>query len=178
MAHLSAIHIRAINPESDAEIDLVAQRMRATLIEVEGETVGTSLYSMEWLRDRVRWHLDGNGVVASVMLAENADGDIVGHTIVRRETCRTGEPFGLISTTYVVPGARRTGVAEALLRAGEQWFKREALQIGVTWTSSTNAKLIELYERHGYKQVETHVHQTTGTLMVKLEKPFLTGIES
>lgn len=163
-------YLREIDPTSDAEIDLVAQRMRATLIEVEGEETGTALYSMDWLRERVRWHLDAAQVVAQVILAEAEDGVILGHTIVRREFEQDGRQYGLVSTTYVLPDSRRSGVAEALLIAGEEWMRGLGLGICATWTSSTNLKLIRLYEKHGYRQTATHVHEITGTLMVKLER--------
>jgi GNAT superfamily N-acetyltransferase len=165
----SFIHIREIDPASESEIGLVAQRMRDTLVEVEGEETGTALYSMQWLRDRVRWHLE-EGVVAKVLLAIDASGEIVGHTIVRREVDEKGEPFGLVSTTYVVPDARRSGVAEELLRAGEKWMQDLSLGSSSTWTSLTNTKLIALYEKHGYAQKEVHTHATTGTRMVRLER--------
>jgi uncharacterized protein YqiB (DUF1249 family) len=54
----NAFHLREIDPTSEAEIDLVARRMQATLVEVEREEMGLSLRSVPWLRDRVRWHLD------------------------------------------------------------------------------------------------------------------------
>ena len=38
-----------INPHSTDEIELVAARMRQTLIEVLGEEEGTALSSMDWL---------------------------------------------------------------------------------------------------------------------------------
>lgn len=144
--------------------------MRATLIEVEGEATGTALYTLDWLRERVRWHLDPQQATAAVLLAEDPNREFLGHTIVRRERTNSGQPYGLISTTYVVPTARRLGVASALLLAGEAWFEAQGLHCFATWTSSTNTKLLRLYEKHGYTQTETHVHEITGTLMVKLEK--------
>jgi GNAT superfamily N-acetyltransferase len=162
--------IREIAPDDEGEIDLVAQRMRDTLIEVEGPEVGGAMYSMDWLRDRVRWHLDPSKVLAKVYLALSVAGDIVGHTIVRRETGEAGAHFGLVSTTYVIPASRRDGVAQQLLEAGERWMESLDLPSSSTWTSTTNAKLIGLYEKNGYRQVEQHVHAGTGTLMVRLEK--------
>ncbi len=164
------IQIREIDPNSETEIEVVAQRMRATLIEVEGEATGTALHSMEWLRERVRWHLDSNAVAAKVFLAVDSGGEIVGHTIVRREFDAEGGSYGLVSTTYVVPSARRSGVADELLRTGEHWMRSQSLQSCATWTSLTNSKLIQLYAKHGYTQTATHVHETTGTPMVKLER--------
>ena len=40
-----------------------------------------------------------------------------------------------------------------------------------TWTSSTNAKLIGLCGKHGYAITARHVHEVTGTVMVRLAKP-------
>lgn len=144
--------------------------MRATLVEIEGETTGTALYSMEWLRDRVRWHLDPDQATAAVLLAETPGGHVVGHTIVRRETEVNGAAFGLVSTTFVEPGARRQGSGEKLLLAGEHWFRQASLPSCCTWTSAANAKLIRLYEKHGYGIVDTQPEETTGTVMVKLHK--------
>lgn len=166
------MQIREIDAGSEAEIDLVAQRMRDTLIEVEGPETGVALYTMDWLRDRVRWHLDPGKALAKVLLAVDAAGQIVGHTIVRRESTEAGVHFGLVSTTYVVPASRRFGIAQQLLTAGEAWMHQHALPVSATWTSSTNTPLIRLYARNGYAQVEQHTHAVTGTLMVKLEKRF------
>ncbi len=166
------MRIREIDAADDAEIDLVAQRMRDTLIEVEGPETGVALYTMDWLRDRVRWHLDPDKALAKVLLAVDADGQIVGHTIVRRESTEEGAHFGLVSTTYVVPASRRFGIAQRLLEAGEAWMHQHALPVSATWTSSTNTPLIRLYARNGYAQVEQHAHPVTDTLMVKLEKRF------
>lgn len=172
--------IRAINPDSEDEINLVAQRMRDTLIEVEGEQAGTALYSIEWLRQRVRFHLDPAQALAKVYLALQDDQagalplpqPVIGHTIVRQEFDAAGQPFGLFSTTYVLPLARRSGVAHQLLLQGETWMREQGLPAAATWTSQTNLKLIRLYARHGYVQVEQGEHQETGTMMVKLAKSF------
>jgi GNAT superfamily N-acetyltransferase len=70
----------------------------------------------------------------------------------------------------VHPTARRRGVALALLQAGEAWVRAQGLGHCATWTSSTNTPLVQLYTRQGYAQVMTHTHDTTGTLMVKLQR--------
>lgn len=164
------LRIREIDRESEAEIEIVAQRMRATLIEVEGEEIGMDLYTLAWLRQRVRWHLDHHMATAQVLLALDGQGEIIGHTIVRRESEAEGDTFGLFSTTYVVQHARRVGVGAALLDAGEHWMQSLALATSVTWTSATNGPLIRLYTRRGYRQTATHIHERTGTLMIKLER--------
>lgn len=162
--------VREIDAACDAEVSLVASRMRQTLVEVEGEEAGTALYSMEWLRERVRWHLDGAAIAAKVYVAEDSEGNIVGHTIVRRELDEGGSPFGLVSTTFVSPESRRAGIGRKLLDAGERWFVSQGLHFAATWTSSTNIPLIRLYEKHGYAPTATHTHDGTGTLMVRLQR--------
>ena len=166
------MQIREIAPTAEHEINLVAERMRDTLIEVEGLAVGGNLYSIDWLRARIKWHLDPVTALAKVFLAVWADGQIIGHTIVRRELDAQGAPHGLFSTTYVVPAARRSGVADQLLLTGERWMLDQAFPAAATWTSASNTGLIKLYQKHGYSQVAQHVHEVTGTAMVRLEKYF------
>ncbi len=162
--------VREIDPTSEVEINLVAARMRQTLIEVEGEEAGTALYTMEWLQDRVRFHLDATKCNGKVFLATGANGRILGHAIVRAETDDAGGQYGLVSTTYVVPESRRLGLAAALLEHGEGWMKQQQLPESATWTSATNAGLIALYARHGYAITQTHIHETTATKMVRLSR--------
>jgi len=172
----SAARIRELDPLAEHEINLVAQRMRDTLVEVEGPDVGAALYSMDWLRERVKWHLNPQTALAKVFLAVQGDGKVIGHTIVRRELDAQGSPYGLFSTTYVVPAARRAGVAHQLLVTGEHWMLDQGFSSAATWTSVTNTKLLSLYHGHGYAKVAQHIHEVTGTVMVKLEKLFSTAI--
>lgn len=161
--------IRPLDASAAAEVELVAERMRLTLIEVEGEA-GGAMYSMDWLRARVRWHLDPAQSTGAVFLAQTDDGAIAGHTIVRVEHDAGGRRFGLVSTTYVDPAQRRGGIADALLQRGEQWFAAQGLNEACTWTSATNAPLIALYARHGYAEAERGAHAGTGTTMVRLAR--------
>jgi GNAT superfamily N-acetyltransferase len=151
-----AYRVRPIAPTRNSEVELVACRMRLTLCEVLGEEAGTALYSMEWLRQRVRWHLDPASCTGQVFLAEDAAGAILGHTIVRLDADDAGTPLGLFSTIYVVPDARRRGIASRLLRAGEAWLIRHGMATAVTNTSAANVKLIRLYEKHGYTLIAAH----------------------
>jgi len=169
------MRIRDIDPTSTAEVDLVAQRMRQTLIEVEGQERGSSMYTMDWLAARVRWHLDSEARRGRVLLAEMAHKQIAGHSIVRLEPASEGI-FGLVSTTYVDPAFRRAGLASALLLRSEQWFGDEGMSSCCTWTSSTNAPLISLYEKHGYSITESGPNDLTGTLMVKLSKQLVRNV--
>lgn len=96
--------IRPIDPARNDEIELVASRMHETLVEVLGPETGGSLYSMEWLRQRVRQHLDPQQLTGEVFLAElGGDGGATRparHAIVREDRDEEGQPIGLISTIY------------------------------------------------------------------------------
>lgn len=138
----------ARGPGLEAELELVALRMRATLEEVLGAERGRALYDMDWLRERVRWHLDP-AQRGEVWLACDPPDQILGHSIVRLEP-ELGPGVGLFSTTYVLPSARRTGLAQCLLQAGESWLRAAGATQATTHTAAGNQGLIALFEGRGY----------------------------
>tara|TARA_R110002096_G_scaffold16898_3_gene57758 strand:+ start:21278 stop:21769 length:492 start_codon:yes stop_codon:yes gene_type:complete len=145
---MSGFRIRAVNADDHGEVALIAERMQLTLGEVVGEE-GPSMYSMDWLIDRVRWHLDATQCTGAVYVAESA-GTVVGHTIVRAEEDENDDSMGLFSTTYVAKSARRQGIADAFIATGERWMIQHGLRFAATHTSKTNTPLIRLYEKHQY----------------------------
>ena len=148
---MTPFRVRLFDRESAAELDLVAERMRLTLIEVLGDEVGGDMYSLDWLRDRVRWHLDPETCVGEAFVAEAPGGELLGHTIVRVDEAEgDAPPDGLFATTYVTPEARRQGVADALLERGERWLLERGMTTLATATSESNHGLIRLFEGHGY----------------------------
>jgi 8-oxo-dGTP pyrophosphatase MutT (NUDIX family)/ribosomal protein S18 acetylase RimI-like enzyme len=163
--------IREINPKSQQEIELVAKRMRLTLVDVLGEEEGGSMYTMEWLVDRVIFHLDSKKSNAQIFLSENPERQITGQCIVRIERDEGGNQFGLFSTTYVDPAFRKKGFANALLLRGEQWMLEHELLEAITYTSESNAKLIRLYEKHGYRIHLTNAEKRMIGLKKRLPRP-------
>jgi GNAT superfamily N-acetyltransferase len=139
------VRVRPLTRGEEENILLVASRMRQTLAEVLGEERGTGLYSLDWLRNRVLFHLD----TGQVLLAESA-GQVLGHCMLRVE----GD-IGLYATTFVRPESRRAGVAQALLSAGEVWLVAQGVQALATDTALENTKLIRLFESRGFKVVHT-----------------------
>jgi GNAT superfamily N-acetyltransferase len=160
------MRIRRINPQSEEEIVLVAKRMRETLIEVLGEERGGNMYSLEWLKHRVLFHLDEDRCKGAVFLAENQSKEIIGHCIVRVDKDEHDREVGLFSTTYVMKKSRRAGTASELLRCGEEWLKEKGITEIITYTDEMNKNLIELYKRHGYKITEQYAEEK----MIKLSK--------
>ena len=156
------MQIRAARTSSDHEIDLIASRMRLTLIEVLGDEAGAALYTLDWLRERVRFHLDPQQCLAAVFVAESDAGEIIGQSIVRVEPARpadkapmenassAAEEYGLMSTIYVVPAARRSGVAEQIVSQVEAWIRAQGLSRAATNAGQHNDKLIRLFEKRGY----------------------------
>ncbi len=144
------MRIRPLDVACPQEIELVAQRMRLTLIEVLGEEAGTALYDMEWLRQRVRWHLDPAQCTGQIFLAEEAGGAIAGHLIVRLECNEDGDEIGLISTIYVDPERRGRGIGTRLLDAGEEWIRARGRSVAAYDTAETHRSMIGLLQARGY----------------------------
>lgn len=158
--------IRPLDRQARGELYLLAKRMRATLIEVLGNEEGRAMYSLAWLRGRALFHLDPKRCTGEIFVSVGDDGRTTGHCIVRVEQEANGAPFGLFSTTYVAPSSRRRGIAEEFLRRGEAWMVARGLRRAATDTSSSNAKLIALYRKHGYEIVL----ERTDRSMVRLAK--------
>lgn len=157
--------VRRLDRSAVTEIELVAQRMRATLEEVLGVERGRTMYTMDWLINRVRQHLEGD-LAGAVLVAEDAAGTMRGHTIVRIDEGRDGAALGLFSTIYVVPAYRRQAIAARLIQGGEAWMIERGVRTFATYTSATNEKLIHLFRKYGYAVVEQIVEKE----MVIIEK--------
>lgn len=142
------MRIREIDPQSKFEIDLVAERMRQTLVEVLGEKKGGSMYSMDWLIGRVRWHLDAKNTDGRVFLSENHERKIIGHAIARIDH---GSAFGYFSTIFVEPSSRRHGIATSLMNHVEDWFSARRMPKIIYNTAENHVALIGLFKSHGYK---------------------------
>jgi len=138
--------IRELAVNEDRIISLIAERMRLTLIEVLGEERGAAMYELDWLLDRVRFHLDPDRSNGCVFVAEDEMKKIAGHTIVRMESASEG----LFSTTYVAPEYRGRGVASALIAAGEEWLLNKGAKLIRTNTHPANTGLIQLFINRSY----------------------------
>jgi len=158
------IQIRPLLVHESALVSEVARRMRRTLQHVLGDDAGAALYGLDWLEDRVRFHLDPTRCRGEVFLAFGSD-VLVGHCIVRVEATETAS-YGLFSTTWVEPGHRRAGIARALLDAGEAWLRAHGQSRLVTDTATDNLPLQELFMARGYRIV---LHSEDGR-MVRLAR--------
>lgn len=164
---MATFNIRPLDPTRYDELLLVALRMRQTLVSVLGQQRGLSLYSMEWLTDRVRWHLDPTKTTAVVLIAEDDTEGMLGHAIARIEHDQQGNPFGYFSTIFVEPASRRRRVASALVERVLSWFALRKLPRAVYNTASHNHKVIGLLKQHGFD-----IGLSEGE-MVQLTKPLV-----
>jgi ribosomal protein S18 acetylase RimI-like enzyme len=143
--------IREIDSNSSAEILLVAQRMRETLLEVLGAEKGKSLYTQDWLVDRVRWHLNPDCSVSKIFLYVTNDNEIIGHAIARIEKDQEQVSFGYFSTIYIEPSFRHKGLAKELMDKVENWFDELNLKKFVYNTAENHSRLIKAFIARGYQ---------------------------
>lgn len=149
------MHIRPINPSSLEEITLVAERMRETLNEVLGPERGTTMYTLDWLKDRVHYHLDSDRCDGQVFVAASSDQTILGHAIIRLEDQADEGPVGLFSTIFVASPYRRQGVAKSLMATVESWVRTKQRTRLIYHTATSNLKLIQLFQSQGYEIILT-----------------------
>jgi GNAT superfamily N-acetyltransferase len=122
------------------------------------------MYSPDWLRDRVRFHLDPAQSTGQVFLSENEGAAITGHFIVRIERDEGGRRFGYGSTIFVEPASRGSGIAQSLLEQGERWMRDQGVAEAEYCTADHHVRILRLFSRNGYRIIEK------STEMVRLAK--------
>lgn len=143
---------RPLNRQSQEEINSVAQNMKKTLMEVMGEEKGSQYYSMDWLLERVYWHIE-LGDRAKIILCEDAFSNLIGQAIVRVEFDEDLEQeIGYFSTIYIEPAIRKQGAASLLINQVHEWCKEKQLQIVSYSTAKDNEKLLSLFHKFGYEK--------------------------
>lgn len=180
------LRLRALDPARADEIALVAERMRATLVEVLGPDRGATLYTLEWLEDRVRAHLDPRQLDGLVLLAED-EREVVGHLLARLEpSAHPGvERTGLIATVFVAPAARRNGCAHALFEAGEAWLRARGAATLAYDTAAEHGAMHALLQARGYalslrapEVGMVRFTRSTGPIQLKCESPPRGGLQN
>ena len=162
------ITVHSVSPADEETIELVAQRMRQTLVEVLGEEATRRQERQDpalarGYGDRARFHLDPHRSQGAIFVAREGV-ETIGHIIVRVES-EDGGSIGYFSTIYVDPRSRRQNAARLLLDTGEAWLRARGMRRFVTYTDKDNTPLISLYSRAGFRLVPGAPLE-----MVKLEK--------
>lgn len=91
---------------------------------------------------------------AIVLVAESADG-VLGYVYASLEPQSWKElrdACGFVHDVVVDPGARRRGVATALLEAAFVWLRDRGAPRAVLWTAVGNASAHRLFERMGFRR--------------------------
>jgi GNAT superfamily N-acetyltransferase len=111
-------------------------------------------YPSNWPSDPERW-LSPSGMIAAWVAVRGPD--VLGHALIRESSAGEVE-FGRL---FVGPQARGRGIATSLLEHAVVWAVDRAMRL----TLEVNADLapaIRLYERAGWRRVDTYVAGWTG----------------
>lgn len=158
------MRIRRLSPTAAEEIEWVARKMRQTLAEVVDNQDGASLYSIQWLRNRVNEHL-APSFGAVFVAQDDATGLLQGHVIAREDVEEDLGEVGLMSTIFVEPEVRREGLGRKLVETALAWMKERGATLAVTKTAASNSGLIKLLESLGFS-IDLQVDS-----MVRLSRP-------
>lgn len=127
-----------------------------------------------FLSTRRTGHFRRNGMVATVVVAELGPGKVVGFAEADlrpyADGCRSF-PVGYLEGWYVAPELRRMGVGRALLRAIEDWARKEGCTEMASDTEITNETSQRAHRALGYTEVQrlTHFRRTLPTPKLKRE---------
>jgi GNAT superfamily N-acetyltransferase len=134
-----------IRSREAADIDLCV-RVLATVHQASG-------YPTNWPPDPARW-LAPSGI-ARAWVATTNELPIAGHVLVRQiPASAAGDRTAEVSRLFVVPAARRQGIALALLQETIHWAATNELDLVLEVTDHLRAARA-LYERAGFGVVDT-----------------------
>ena len=87
---------------------------------------------------------------STVLIAESDSGTPLGFISLKVSNDVTGTARGHVADLAVTPIARRNGVGQALMQAGEAWAREHGLDVLSLDVWSTNQPALEFYRRLGY----------------------------
>lgn len=110
-------------------------------------------YPMNWPADPRRWLSPDRLLRAWV--AEAPGAGIAGHVAIQSVT----EPaaLGEVSRLFVVPAARRRGVAEALVRRAADWARARELPLVLNVVDEGRSAAVAFYEAGGWRYTHSSV---------------------
>lgn len=110
-------------------------------------------YPTNWPADPARW-LTPSGILRA-WIAASSELPLAGHVILRQvPAAATAGPAAEVSRLFVVPAARRQGVALALLQEAARWATAGGLDLVLEVTDHLRAARA-LYERTGFRLTST-----------------------
>jgi GNAT superfamily N-acetyltransferase len=113
----------------------------------------TSGYPTNWPADPARW-LTPSGILRA-WIAASSELPVAGHVILRQvPAAAAAGPAAEVSRLFVVPAARRQGVARVLLQEAARWATASRLDLVLEVTDHLRAARA-LYERTGFRLAST-----------------------
>jgi GNAT superfamily N-acetyltransferase len=113
----------------------------------------TSGYPTNWPADPARW-LTPSGILHARVATTNVL-PIAGHVMLRQlPASATGERTAEVGRLFVVPAARRQGIALALLQKTIGWASTNELDLVLEVTDHLRGAQV-LYERAGFRRINT-----------------------
>lgn len=87
------------------------------------------------------------------LVAVDAEGGLVGHSMIFRKQTPEGETFGYFFTRFVLPEHRRRGLGSRLMAEAMAWFAEDEPAFLLAHTHATNTPLQRLFAAHGFQVV-------------------------
>ena len=88
---------------------------------------------------------------ATVLIADGEDGTPLGFISLKVGTGVAGIERGHVADLAVIGSARRRGVGQALMQAGEAWAREHGFAVLSLDVWSTNQRALQFYRRLGYR---------------------------
>jgi len=148
--------IRALNPRSARELEIITCFSVMTIWESRPELRidphRATGYSWTDTHARLKAGLrsDNNRYLVAV----DADGHLVGFSIVVIRHDADGQPFGYFWTRYILPRARRQQLATRFLGDGMSFFRSKGARYAEVHIHVENVELRRMFEKRGFKVVD------------------------
>jgi len=139
---------------TSADLDVVA-RMAGALVRFHHALDPARFLLVDSVEDGYRWWFEKQLVdPAAVLLVAELDGTLSGYAYARlepRDWNALLEACGALHDIYVTDGARRRGVASALLDAVRDAVRAKGAPRLVLHTATENEAAQRLFARHGFR---------------------------
>ncbi len=170
--------IRDLDQASEAELDAVTRMCMATVLDTipeferDEERARRFLpnFTFDRMRDMIR--ADFPKATHRFLVAVDAGGTVVGHSMFSRKVTPEGRRYGYFFSRYVAPEHRRRGIAARLMEEAMAWFDGYDWDWLLAHTHASNEPLRRLFERHAFRVVERH-DEPWPSLTLRLDRDHL-----
>ncbi len=148
--------IRALDPRNPSELDTVTCFAVMTIWESRPEfrVDPRTLPGYGWTDTHARLKAGLRSEDNRYLVAVDGDGYIVGDSIVVIRHDQSGAKFGYFWSRYVLPRARRQGLATKFLADAESWFRSKRAGYAEVHIHTENQALRGVFTQRGYKVAE------------------------